>query len=362
MKIQFKRSNLVLAAVIAAALMAGPAAQMPEAHASAAAAKYKITNQAFRIEGTSKTIGTLNSSSTTYIALRSLGTNLGLNVSYDSAAKTVKITGRGRVLTMNLNNGSTTLNGQLIFGPEAIVQDNVTYLPLRFLLEQMGYVITYDQTSKLIGIQAIQENDLQVETKQIGADGDGKSLSVYYPVISGYKDAVIQQKINNFIKQEVDKQIESDTQIMDNVIEENNELIKNDPDISVNPPSLDAVYKVSYNEKGLLSLYLDYYLYLGGAHGDTIRTPYTFDLTTGNVLSLKEAAGNKAEYVTIINNEIQKQIKSRNLSLLTPFKTIESDRDYFLNHNGIVIYFDEYEYTPFALGLPEFTIPYSKFE
>ncbi|WP_240489256.1 RsiV family protein [Cohnella thermotolerans] len=110
-----------------------------------------------------------------------------------------------------------------------------------------------------------------------------------------------------------------------------------------------------------MSLYVDYYVYTGGAHGMTARQPYTFDLATGNVLTLKEAAEGNANYVPIINAEIAKQIKVRKLELLTPFKTIEADRPFYLNHNGLVIYFEQYEYTPYAAGMPEFVIPLKAF-
>ncbi|GGD59958.1 PdaC/SigV domain-containing protein [Paenibacillus nasutitermitis] len=357
------KKRKVLPLVLATAILASPMAMSFSDHtAAAASSKFKIIEQPFRIEGLKKSIGTINNDSSTYIALRSLNTALGLVTDYNKATQTVKITGNGRLLEINLKNQSITLNNQLIFGPPLIVQDNTTYLPLRFLLERMGYEISYENDTKLIGMDKISENDLRIRSEVIGADGDGKSLSVYYPVISGYENSEVQQKINAFLKQQADKHVADGSKEMNAAVQENNKILAKDPKATVRQPSLDGRYTVTANENGKLSLYVDYYIDMGGAHGITSRVPYTFDLTTGNLLSLKDVVEGNANYISIINNKINEQIKSRKLPLLTPFKTIEADRDYFLNHNGVVIYFTQYEYTSYAEGMPEFVIPYSNFK
>lgn len=103
-----------------------------------------------------------------------------------------------------------------------------------------------------------------------------------------------------------------------------------------------------------MSLYVDHYQYTGGAHGGIARRGYTFDLKTGKLLTLKAAAADHPDYVTIINRTIQEQIKDTDLPLITPFDTIKPDRDYYLSHEGVVIYFQPYEYTAYAAGMPEF--------
>jgi hypothetical protein len=349
----------LLAITLAATLLAAPMAlSLPAGHAAAAtiSSKFSSTATPFNIEGTRTSIATINKNNTTYIALRSLNNSLGLSTNYEKATQVVNIAGRGRVLQIDLKNKATTLNGQLIFGPEPILQNGTTFLPLRFLLERMGYEVSYEQATKVIGIHAIQENNLKIHSEVIGADGDGKSLLVYYPVISGYENNAVQQKINTFLKKEADRNVGAGSKQMEQALEEN----KN-PTATIRQPSFDGHYTVTYNEQGRLSLYVDYHIYRGGAHGDTARIPYTFDLATGNVLSLKEVANGNVKYVSIINNKIKAQIKSRKVLLNTPFQTIEADRDYFLNRSGVVIYFTQNEYTSFAEGMPEFVIPYTDF-
>ncbi|MCF7754293.1 DUF4163 domain-containing protein [Paenibacillus xylanexedens] len=358
-----KRNKLIVSAIMTA-LLASPLAHfMAEGQPVAAAAsvsKYKVTAQPFSIEGKKSNIGTINKNGSTYIALRNLNTALGLTTNFNKTNQLVEVSGNGRSLQINLSNNTIHLNGQPVFGPQVILQNNTTYLPLRFLLERMGYVILYQNSTKQVDIQSIKENDLQVQAEEIGADGDGKSLLVYYPVIKGYAREKVQDKINAFLKQETDKHIAAGSKEMDTVVKANNQLLIKNPKAEIRQPSLDGRFTVMYNENGKLSLYVDYDLYMGGAHGMKTRVPYTFDLVTGDLISLKEAAGN-ADYVSIINSQITDHINHRGLELSTPFKTIEADRDYYLSHDGIVIYFTEYEYTSYAEGMPEFIIPYSEF-
>jgi hypothetical protein len=361
-----KRSkNKLLTLTIAATIIAAPLAlSLPTEYVAAAtqSIKHKLITQPFNIEGKQSNIAVINKDNTTYIALRSLNNNLGIHTDFNKATQTVKVTGRDRLLEIGLSSGGARLNGQPIFGLIPIVQDNTTYLPLRNLLERMGYAISYDTASKLIGINAIQENKLQIHAQEIGADGDGKSLLVHYPVISGYENATVQQQINTFLKAEADKHVAAGSKEMDQANEGFNQIKAANPKESVPQPSFEGYYTVTYNEQGRLSLYVDYYVYLGGAHGNTVRVPYTFDLATGNVLSLKEVAESNEKYVSIINNRIKAEINSRKLPLLTPFDTIEADREYYLNHNGIVIYFGQYEYTSYAEGMPQFIIPLTEFK
>lgn len=351
---------LTLSVTILAAPLAWSSVQQVEA---AGKAKYAVGNQTFSIEGVKKNIATINKNGSTYIALRHLSDSLGLDTNFDKTTQIISISGEGRILTINLAASTVMLNGQQILSPELVSQDNTTYLPLRFILEQLGFEVGYESGSKLIAIHAIKENDLKINAQTIEADENGKSLQVYYPVISGLASSEVQQSINAFLKEQIEEQVADLSKQMDEAVSENKAI---NPQANLPKPSLNGKYTVTYNEKDRLSLYIDYYLDLGGAHGSTVRHTYTFDLSTGKTLTLKDVAGGNENYVAIINQKIKEQIAERvqsgELYLNTPFESIEADRDFFLNRNGIVIAFAEYEYTPYAAGMPEFVIPYDSFQ
>lgn len=347
--IQQKKLGLALAT----ALLASPLVlSMPAGKAAAATAvtnaKFSITNQSFSIEGVKSNIGTINSNGSTFIALRNLNTALGLGTIFDKKTQVVTVTGHNRTLKLDLKNNTATLNGQLINGLQVITQDNTTYLPLRSLLERMGYEVTYTSGSKQIGIKTIAENKLTIQAHSLSDNSGGKKRFVYYPVISGMGNTEVQSKINALLKQEAEKTIALSSQ-------------HNEYD-TISNSNLKGAFEVTYNEEGKLSLYTYYSIDSGGAHDLHSLVPHTFDLNTGNEFSLKDVTEGKTNYVTIINDQIKKQIKERKLDVITPFKTINADRDFYLSHNGVVIYFTEGEIMGAAQGIPRFVIPFSAFK
>ncbi|SFK73859.1 Copper amine oxidase N-terminal domain-containing protein [Paenibacillus sp. 1_12] len=357
----------LLALVIAVAV--GGSANLPlegplEAYAALLGGdRIMVHSNPLLIDGVSKAVPTANVHGDTYIGLRSLSDELGLDIGYDADNQTVLISGRGRTLKFEIKqeNGAYLLNDQLIYALPIIIEDDSTYVPLRFFLESVGYGISYDAALGMVGITTIKENPITFKTEQIAEANEGISLKVSYPQIAGFANADIQQKVNAFLKKEIENHVSADKTMLNKAAADNKQWEADNAKIKIPPVSLDGVYKVTYNEQNRLSLYIDYYMYLGGAHGMTERVPYTFDLTTGNLLTLQEAAAGNANYVSIINNEIMKQYKEDGLSLLAPFKTIEPERPYFLKHNGVVIYFNQYEYTAYASGMPEFEIPFASF-
>lgn len=354
----------LLALTLAVTMAAAPAAiGWSSAKASAASPAYNPIQQKFKIGGSTSSVSVLNMEGTTYVGLRMLNDKLGLQTGWDQASHTATVIGNGRTVKLNLQTGATLLNDETIYGLPGMIVNNTTYVPLRSLLERMGFAISYDSSSHLIGIEKIKENTLKIGTGTM-KEYDAKlkmSVKVSYPVISGFADAAVQDKINDYLKSEAQKHYAAGKTELGQAAKDNAAYVKSSPGEELRPVSFEGSYYVTYNENNLLSLYVDYYEYTGGAHGNTVRVPYTFDLSTGNVLTLKDAAKGNTDYVSIINAQIDKQIKENKIELLTPFKTIEADRPFYLNHNGLVIYFEQYEYTAYVYGMPEFVIPLKLF-
>jgi len=113
------------------------------------------------------------------------------------------------------------------------------------------------------------------------------------------------------------------------------------------------------NDK-VLSLYVDYYQYTGGAHGITERRAYNIDLKSGELLPLTAMFKPGYDYKAVIEQEIKRQIA------LNPevyfkgeqgFKGLNKEQGYYLDGENLVLYFSQYEIAPYAAGIPEFKIP-----
>ena len=358
-----KTPVIALAAAIALSV---PVVAAPVPQAAAQQTQYQVQPQTYSIDGNQVELPTINVDGSTYIGLRSLNTELGLTTNWSPTAREATVDGNNRTMTVNFtdtNLSEYTLNGQQIYGASSIIQDGTTYIPVRFLLERMGYGIAYDASSRTVGITKIAENDLTIETAKIESAEDEPHLLVHYPQIAGYANQEAQDRINAFLKEEAEQRAASGAEEIAQAEADNADAEASNPDLTIPAASFDGTFLVTYNEQDKLSVYVDYYIYTGGAHGITDRVGYTFDLSTGEQLSLQEAAEGNANYVDIINDSIHRQLDAGAYQFMEPFESIDlTEQDFFLKHDAVVVYFGVYEYTAYAEGIPEFPVPFTAFQ
>jgi|AGTN01.1.fsa_nt_gi Protein of unknown function (DUF3298). len=135
-----------------------------------------------------------------------------------------------------------------------------------------------------------------------------------------------------------------------------------------NPFGTGLDYTATYNEKGILSMYRDYYEYLGGAHPTTTRSSDTYDLKTGRVLPLQSFFPRGCDYVEKLIKEIRAQAEKNFAEnpgiyfdnypeLILKYFNSES---FYISPNGLTIYYQQYDLGPYAVGILEFTISFDK--
>jgi len=164
------------------------------------------------------------------------------------------------------------------------------------------------------------------------------NLNVYYPVVYGMADTVVQQKMNTEILNQVDR------------------LIR-DQGYYQNPMTqVTGYYEIKTNERNILSLDLINYAFSGGAHGLTIMKSLTFDVVSGKSYQLKELFKKDSDYVKVLSEIVGVQIKERDLPLLEEYKGIKPDQDYYIADKCLVLYYQLYELVPYVYGFPYFPI------
>ena len=200
---------------------------------------------------------------------------------------------------------------------------------------------------------------LTITTKQVQQSNEAIQVDLSVPVLDGLQDSKLQQQLNNVFQQEA-------TQFETDIETQANEDVKEAAASGYPFQQYNAttVYKVAYNQNGLLSITIDYYQFTGGAHGNTERKPYNYDLKTGQELSLQDLFKTGVNYTEILNREIAAQIRAnQNGGYFTQpdlaFKTIDGNQPFYLTDDGLVIYFGQYEIAPYYVGIPEFNIPFS---
>ncbi len=161
------------------------------------------------------------------------------------------------------------------------------------------------------------------------------------PRVQGMSNRRVQDRINRVIQNELRQVLR--------------ELGYGRNDVNVYPSFTNTA-----NGNGVSSSYTDIYGYpQRAAHGLTIRRSFTFNLTNGRLYQLSDLFAPNSDYIERISSIIKDQIEEQDLPLIRPFERISPNQGYYLEAHDLVIYFQVYEYTPYAVGIPEFRIPYS---
>lgn len=119
-------------------------------------------------------------------------------------------------------------------------------------------------------------------------------------------------------------------------------------------------FEITYNCNNIVSLYIDEYIFLGGAHGNTIRTSQTWNLNCGCMIPLENFYPNNPYFILNILKEINKQISCNpeiyfdntcNLVLNT-----FNPNSFYFTKNGVTVYFQQYDIAPYSSGIRTFEV------
>lgn len=129
--------------------------------------------------------------------------------------------------------------------------------------------------------------------------------------------------------------------------------------------TLDVNYKITYNKGCIVSLFMDTYTYMGGAHGETKRTSDTWDFNTGIQLSLWDICPDMPRSLYILEKYMEMaaagRLKEAPGSYFDNYKSLLqksfNPQSFYLLPDSFVIYYQQYDIAPYAAGLPEFTFP-----
>ncbi len=169
--------------------------------------------------------------------------------------------------------------------------------------------------------------------------------TIYYPQVIGLQNIDVQQKMNHTIFQLVQSLMYQQHKLQDvNSFEQ-----------------MIGLYEIKTNERNILSLSLSNYAYaFQHANGLTIMKSLTFNVQTGKSYQLKDLFKPGSDYVKVLSDIVEKQIKARDLPLLNGFSGISPHQDFYIADKALVLYFQPIEITPHYIGLPMF--PISVFE
>lgn len=130
---------------------------------------------------------------------------------------------------------------------------------------------------------------------------------------------------------------------------------------------------VGRHDSRVLSLLTLSSVYSGGAHPSSLQTAYNLDLVRKTQLRLEDVILPEGE--SVIRQSVQNELEHRfmdgdTLMLYEGYTdTLDSmlsygtmTQNWYLNQEGLVIYFNQYEIAPYAAGIIKVEIPYTELE
>lgn len=178
---------------------------------------------------------------------------------------------------------------------------------------------------------------VMTQTRIIKKDG----LTIYYPELYGMSNLAVQEEINETIFELTWQLVKEQYPLQG--LEHFDQII--------------GTYEIKTNERNIFSLSLsNYAISSQAAHGLTIMKSLTFNIDSGKNYTLADLFTPHSDYIELLSNQIQLQIKERDIPLLDGFTEIRPDQDFYIADKVLVIYFQLYEITPYYIGLPMFPI------
>ena len=186
---------------------------------------------------------------------------------------------------------------------------------------------------------------------------NGIELKLSSPHISGLGDSEAEERINTLFDEYADKiiaQYEADVAAVAG---------KEEGHISIS-----SSYSVPVDSDRQLTVAIDTTIIMASSQQCT--TYYNIDKQTGELVPLSGLFKDGADYVTVISDEIKRQMRAQmdadddvyyRLDSDVEdwnFTSIAQDQQYYVNENGeLVISFDKYDIAPGYMGSVSFTIP-----
>lgn len=174
-----------------------------------------------------------------------------------------------------------------------------------------------------------------------------QTFKISYPIVRGIGNAQMETVVNSAILDEVGNLFRQQILLPD----------------KVEFAAVDGFYEIALNEEGLLSILFGLNTYVSGAaHGYTAYSSLTIDFETGKVYEFGDLFNSKVYYKGIIDEIAKKYISDNDIPLIAEYDGVTPDQQFYLTPDSLVLYYQIYEYTPYAYGLFKIPIPYTEIE
>ncbi len=314
------------------------------------AAAEEAQNPGIEINGKMLEASAVISGGELFLPLRAVSAELGFDLQWLGNEKGIELNLPDKSVFINLSEYKLVVNEhETYLSGEYRLINSSTYMRRDFFSDVLRLEAVWDKASNKVSLKNTVENAITINTIKKSSETDNLKLTLQYPELKGLENTEVENKLNAMfakLAEEAGNRGHSTAGYM--AAEQLARGIK---------AEVYFGYKVKYNQKGFLSIVFLDYIYSGGAHGLTVQSSYNLDLETGTEYKLKDVFKAGTDYVSNISGEVKKQMEERGIAgYVIPFEAIRADQDFYLSNNELVVYFQAYEYTPYAAGIPEFAL------
>lgn len=345
-------------ALLAAGILAGVAA-VPVSYIQAASIKQQqaATQQpGITIQWNGKTLPAkgVQVNGSTMIPVAALRDSLGIPVSYDAKATTYTVgSGYNKLYIMaSSSDAYVNVNGINTRSMDAKQIAGKLYIPMSLLKDYLGIDAQWNAAQKTVTLSKSQLNPITIASQTLPASSNAKvSYKVKYPQISGSQlNPEAEQAINHVLKKHAE-----------GILAAGKKMVAEGEATTERPYDFENDFAIAYNKDGILSVIMQDYSYMGGAHGMTVRKGYTFSLADGKLLQLSDVLRANPNYKKFLNADLKKKIDALQAGEgFGKFKELAADQNFYVTNSGVTIVFDLYDYAPYAYGIPEFTYSFGQ--
>ena len=248
------------------------------------------------------------------------------------------------------------------------IKDGRTLLPLRAISEAFECEVHWYGETKIIHIYSpasayVNSTEKLAETI---TDDEGNVLIeavAYYPVFSNPTSMPCLDEINSDYKWDADKFIEEAISKKEDAL-----ALKKQMGDAFTPFVYELTYEQTYSIWGYLSFINHKYVNTGGAHPTKTMESRTYYLDNEHEMSVSEVIDERmldtslVEYTANLFVDKLKEIAPDSTDIYT-YDYVKEHLGYvqfYLTKNSMVLYFNQGELAPFALGIISVEVPYER--
>lgn len=308
------------------------------------------------------------------VPFRAIFEALGCIVDYYSYGETETVNAKMGSKSLGLTIGSTEIyaSGEMktIDVAPKIVNDR-TLVPVRVASESFGAEVVWDEAENTVKITSKQGFYKITRSKAdyaVAAD-DGTTLftaTCYYPVIENAQNDEFITALNTDTLNAVNEFTGGLNNEFKETANEEYESLKANPDENGReflPYTFEFDYDIDLNTENYLSMTAVLYYDLHGAHPTTAMTSVTYDmkekkeLALSDIWNMDETAVTN-EVIAIFNEDIDKNPDMYFKDAKETVEKIAKDVEFYLDEEGVNLYFQLYDLAPYAAGYPQITVPF----